>query len=352
MMAVVRLKCTVCKREIEIPENRKGLEIVNNCIITDKCRGKLYRTERLQDYIRGKFPSRVAGLDDYTPRRVLYNHTQAVASTQWFVEHNLGVVPAVEVLINIAAESEDSLLDTPCVLRSDVSNFTQVETTDFTINITGSNTLTITFDDPVSGIAQCIARSSAPVVSEEAIDMEVPTLQLTASGSELTIATLNETIPSSNTLHLTFVYDPPGDALPISYTYAVGSSPSTISPWTDLPPPRTVLIEGNQYKVRSFNAFIPEMANGTIPDGSSFYLSGIDDGTGNSPLPREVSAEEIFILLALSPYEPVDKIVDNLVDLGAVDASNAQASFFHQDRELFAFETVLLSTFPPVREIS
>ena len=82
-MAIVVYKCDVCDREIEILQNPEGLETVGRCVITDGCRGNLYQIDTKQDFIRGKFPETVAGLTDWTQRKVLYDHTQSVATFQW-----------------------------------------------------------------------------------------------------------------------------------------------------------------------------------------------------------------------------------------------------------------------------
>lgn len=341
-MAIIRYKCTTCKREIEIPENKRGLEVINRCVITEDCRGTLYRIDRKQDFIRGEFPPRVPGLTDYTARRVLYNHTQAVAATEWFIEHNLGVAPSVQVLIDVAAESIEEFDDTPCALRATGGNFDQVETTDFTVTITGPNTLTITFTDPVSGLAQMIARSTAPTAVETSEVSEQASFQMT-TGTLLTIATRDSSISSTSSIELDVVYTPPGEVTGVQATYVVPASTNTSSPWSDY---STIQIQGRNYTVRSFDAYIPEMVDGTIPDGSSFYFNQVNDGSN-----RDILSREIVILLAQSPYDNVDKITDRIIDTSRVDATNAALSLFHQNRELYAFTSIISSTFPPIREV-
>jgi len=338
-MAIIRYKCNVCKREIELPENPRGLEVINKCVITDGCRGELYRIARKQDFIRGEFPSSVPGLSDYTARRVLYNHTQAVSATEWFITHNLGVAPSVQVLLNKSSAAVEDVTETPCVLRNATEGFDQVETTDFTIEIISPNELVIRFTDPQSGLAQIIARSTAPVVTEEAVEAETPTFQL-SNDTLITIATLNDTLLPASNISLDVVYTAPGSTSPITENYTVTPVVSTSSPWNDF---TTVLIQGRQYRVRSYDAFITGMVDGTIPDGSSFYFSQVDA--------RAIEPQEIFILLALSPYADVDKVTNQVIDSNRITASNAESSLFHRSRELFAFTPVIVSTFPPIRNI-
>lgn len=343
-VAIIRYKCDTCKREIEIPENRRGLEVINRCVITDKCRGELYKIDRKQDFIRGEFPPKVPGLTDYTQRRVLYNHTQAVAATEWFIEHNLGVAPSVQVVIDRAITTEETQEDIPCALRSDTETFQQVEITDFDVTITGPNTLTITFTDPESGVAQMIARSTAPTAVEASTTTETPTFQVTSTNTLLTIATLNSTITSNQPIGVDIVFTPPGESSLAPISYVAPASVSSDSPWNDFP---TILIQGKQYRVRSFNAFNSGMTDGTIPDGSSFYINQISDGSPK----RDITSREVILLLAQSPYDNIDKITNQLIDANRITAANAELSLFYQDRELFAFTTIISSTFPPIREV-
>ena len=343
-MAVIRYKCNVCKREIDLVENRKGLEVMNRCVITEGCRGKLYRIDRKQDFIRGEFPPKVPGLEDYTQRRVLYNHEQNIKSREWFVEHNLGVAPAVEVLTERVAENSEVYSQTPCELRDDQRNFFLSETTDFTITITSPNTLTITFGEAESGLAQLVARSSAARVVEEAVEEETPVFRLTNNNSLLTIATLNSSIDDASAFDLHITYTAPGDIVPIEKIYTVEANVVATSPWNDF---TNVLIQGRSYKTRSFNTFVSEMSTGEIPDGSSFYFSAVNT-TGT---PRSTRNREIFLLLALDPYANVDKVTDRLIDISAVTEDNAELSFFHRDRELYAFTPVLVPVFPHLREV-
>lgn len=347
-MAIIRFKCTVCKREIEIPENKNGLEVIDRCVITLGCRGSLYRIDRKQDFIRGEFPPSVGGLTDWSSRRALYNHEQTVQSTEWRIVHNMGVSPSVQVLIDRATLIDEET-EVPCQVRTDLETFEQIETLDFSVEIVSTNEIIIRFDSPESGLAQLIARSTAREVAITAVEEEEETFQLT-NDSLLTIATLNTTIPTSISFDININYIPPGESLPITKTYTVGTGlPNVNSSWNDF---NTVLIDGRQYKIRTFDTFISEFADGTIGDGSSFYFGNVSATLLGSPISRLANPREIFILLALSPYANVDKVFNRVVDIQRVTALNAELSFFQQDNELFAFENILLSVFPPIREVT
>ncbi len=349
-MAVIEYKCTVCKRQIEIPENTEGLEVIQRCIITEGCRGELYRIDRKQGIDRGSLPPRVPGLLDYTPRRALFNYTQSVQSRDWFITHNMGVVPSVQVLINTAAEAVSSGEDdTPCVLRGVLDTYDQIETTDFEIEILNANEIVLHFTDPQSGSAQLLARSTAFEITQPATATQPETFQLTSTGSLLSIATLNEVIPEPNDITIEITYRSPDTLTTIVHTYNIGTSANVNSPWDDF---ETILIQGKRYKVRTFDVFISEMADGTLPDGSSFYFSALDIQASGSPPPRDIEPREVFVLLGLDPYANVDKVKDQVIDVSNITAANAELSLFVVDREMFAFDTVIDSTYPPIREVS
>lgn len=349
-MAVIEYKCTACKREIEIPENRLGLEVVQRCIITEGCRGELYRIGRKQDFLRGSLPPRVTGLTDYTARRALYNHTQSVLATDWFITHNMGVVPSIQVLVDSAAATAVETDTTiPCALRGDSEAQTQVETTDFTIEIVNANEIILHFPSPQSGLAQLIARSTAAAVVETSATSTAAQFQLTATNTLLTVATLNEIIPEPNNITLDITYLSPDGITSVVHTYDIGTTANVDSPWDDF---ETILIQGKRYKVRTFDAYIAEMGDGTLPNGSSFYFSSLDIDASGSPGPRGIAGREVYVLLGLDPYTNIDKVKDQVIDASKVTAANAELSLFVSNRELFAFETAIDSTFPPIREIS
>ena len=135
-MSIVVYKCPVCDRTIDIVQNPKGLDTVGRCVITDGCRGKLYQLDFKQDFTRGRFPDAVAGLTDWTQRKVLYDHTQAVSDSVWLIQHDLGVFPSVQVYVNIPSGNDIVL--------------TEVEP--LSINIIDENNLSVTLDRNQSGV--------------------------------------------------------------------------------------------------------------------------------------------------------------------------------------------------------
>lgn len=345
-MAVVVYKCNVCKREIELQRNTKGLESTNHCTITHGCRGELYQTKVLEDFVRGQFPPDVAGLDNWQQRKVLHNHDQTIERMEWNIIHNMGTFPSVQVFVDRPIEGNED-------------NREEIFPTD--IIIINKNSLTLTFDRPWSGIAQLIARSSDPQLLQQR-EFPTPTPETGAVGYQLsnngalTIATRTvdpeygiESDPTFIELELTYI-TPEGNEVPITYT--VDNQPSINSPWVNY---NQVIIKGKVYTVRSFNILVPEITN-PIPDivnNSNFRITGIDrtvvGGSPDTPI-RSLYTGEAFILLATSPYTIVDKVNNQVIDPSLVTSTNNPFSLFYNLGEVYADISIAQTIFPPVRE--
>jgi len=325
-MAVIVYKCSVCDREIELIRNPAGLETVGRCTITDGCRGTLFQIDTKLDFIRGKFPKAVAGLTDWTQRQVLYNHTQSVASTQWIVSHNLGVNPSVQVYGERPSGDEVIL----------------VELVPDSIEIIDENNLLIKLPRAESGTAQCIGRSSRPVIDNvrvEEVVTEIEPFQISAS-SEFTIATIDTT----TNIDLTISFTTP-DGRVVDVVYTVDDTPAIDSPWSDT---NKIYFHGKTYTTRSIDIISKiELTDGTVVDSSSFYIKYIDVGSGN----RSLISEEVIILLANDPYEVLDKQVDKFVDPTLIGSDEASFSFYYENGEFFVYDDLIETVFPHIREI-
>ena len=169
-MAVIKYRCTDCDREIELIERPQSLETIGRCIVTNKCRGNLYRTDRLEDYVVGRFPGDVTGLTNWIQRKVVYDHTQSIADSIWTVVHDLGVNPSVQVIVD-----REEVID-------GVVTATTIEIQPDTVTIIDENTLVLTFDRPESGIAQIVARSTRSTELIEEADPGITYLPVTVDG--------------------------------------------------------------------------------------------------------------------------------------------------------------------------
>lgn len=333
-MAIVVYRCDTCKREIELQRNIEGVEHVGRCNITHGCRGKLYQVDLHPDYIRGSLPDSVSGLDDWRGRKVLHNHQQAVERTEWTIVHNMGVVPSVS-----------AFGDRP--IEGNLKNRVEITPTDTVI--VNDNTIKLVFDRPWSGIAQLVARQSDPdlfkPVIREQVAVESP-LQLSAEG-EITIATKVGTISPTTNIILDITYATPTNT-DLTVQYTADTAPSILSPWVDYD--EGIIVKGSIYTVRSFNALIPEMTTGAILSGSTFKFTGIDTtGTGTATV--AINPGDVLILLADSPFEAVDKIVDRYIDVTDVSASKNPNGFYYNGGEFFADPTVERSVYPHIRSV-
>ncbi len=288
-MAVVGYKCSVCKRTINLVQNKQGLDWIGNCNITLGCRGQLIQQEVYPDYIRGSLPDDVVGLKNWVQRQVLFNFTQVVARQNWIITHNLGVLPSVQVSVNVP---------TP----TDPDNMEQILPTEIIYN--SDDQLTLIFPTAYSGIAQLIGRYSNPDIlnprPRPAPVTSAPTIQLTNQG-EITIATnvntidiplglINPTTGLPNamaglTLSLTYT---PSVGVPATVLYVASNIASELSPWSDA---TRVLFNGKVFTVRTFNV---QTGNVEIANGSAVSLSGINLPTINLTVIAINSAANIF----------------------------------------------------------
>ncbi len=325
-MSIVVYKCPICDRTIDIVRNEQGLETVGRCIITDGCRGQLYQLSVKQDFSRGQFPSAVAGLTDWSQREILYNHIQSVEDSVWLITHNLGVNPSVQVHV-----------DRP---SGDTTVLVEVEPD--SIVIISENVLQVNLSRDESGIAQCIGRSSRPVIKNVRVEEETTTItpfQLSGN-SEISIATLDSS--TNNTFVFTFVTP---DGRTIDLTYIVDDVPSIVSPGSTTD---KVFFHGKSYTVRSFSGIDQVLiTNGSVSDSSSFYIKTVDVGSGARPM----LAEEVIFLLADSPYAETDRIDDRFIDPTVIGADEATFSFFYENGEFYAYDNLIETVFPNIRSI-
>jgi hypothetical protein len=329
-MAIVIYRCDTCRREVELIENKHGLETIQRCVITHGCRGKLFQVNRLEDFSRASIPAEVGGLDDWIPRRVLFNHTQTIENTVWIINHNLGTFPSVSVFV-----------DRPTT--EDPDNREEITPSD--IQIVNTNTILLVFDRPRSGIAQLVARSSDPQLYNPvttATTTQVVPIQITNS-SQLVIATKVKpefNVPSIN-IRLNFLSSSGGSTL---LDFTAGGSASDVTAWGNAD---RVVIKGKVYQVRSMLALTEETTFGTIANGTNFRFEGFDfDGSLNF---NPVASGEIYILLSSSPYASVDKTLDQVIDVTSVTSTLNPFAFYYDTGELFASSAIAQSVFPSVR---
>lgn len=327
-MAVVVYKCDTCKRQIEKKRKPNSLEIIQRCIITEGCRGKLYQVNIFKDYIRGSLPDNVAGLDNWVQRKKLFTYRQTLKRSTWNIEHNLGTVPSVQTYYETT--------------EGDFKPVTPINT-----EIIDQNNVTITFNRSYSGIAQLIARSTegGEVNSSHSQTTTTSNIIMSKSGV-ITIAVPEDNVDivpqngSPNTK--TFLYATFKDNNTINtIDYGVQLATSN-SPWSDF---NQKIIIGNQL----FNIYTlePDTTTDNIPDGSilTFNLHpqqyDLVDNNGQS-------LKKVLVLLANEPQLNFDKITSSYLDITNL-TSNGEA--FIQDNEIFVSEDTLTNIYPPIRPL-
>lgn len=317
-------KCSVCSRSTRVPTNKQGLDLIQRCVITHGCQGKLHRVTLTREINQTPaFPPEVQGVEDWYQRRVLYTHDQPVQSQTWTIKHDLETKPRVHVYVNRIIDGVK----------------TQVTSNDAVEKVIDLNTIQLTFSTAESGTAQCIALSSQNSTNPPAVNPVQPTtpsIQITSDGGELTIATLS----TDPLISITLTYRPAGGAkVNIEYP-RIDTQPSIGSPWSNV---RNVLVNGRKYTVRTLNLTTTPLAPayfaaGDIPAGSTFYVSAI------SGAPPAVGS--CIILLGTAPYGTVDKTYTSYIDPAYVSKGSPQ--LFYDTGKGFAFTSIVRPTYPPV----
>lgn len=354
-MAVVVYQCDTCKREIYRTQNVQGIDIVGRCVITNGCKGKLLQIEVKPSHAVGHSVPPVIGLQDWTPRKILFTHTQAFAKKQWVINHNMNGIP----IVNVFRQNDDGSL----------TEITPVE-----ITFPSSDSVRIVFATAIAGVAQLLMRSSMsdqaittvkPRVIEEEYDANHFVLsesQYLTNGpetyGELTIATRIATRDNPSfgfdpykEIHIQPVYLSPATlqwlpTTPILTFRAINNTPvdTASSPWAGV---TKVVVSGAQYVVRSANIHtnVGTVTSLGIPEGSPVFFKVVNaDGATERILQRG----EMLGLLADSPFLTVDRIFDRYVDLYQITEANAPKQMVYNDLNWRINPSLITKTYPNI----
>lgn len=322
-MAIVTFECDVCKRTIDKVQNKKGLEVIGRCVITEGCKGKLHRIGFSADHITGQQTPSVDGLTDWSQRKVLYTHYQNTLSDSWKVKHYLNNDPNVEVFIQTSTIYPDQISE--IIPESIVYD--------------NENELTVNLASRYKGIAQCIVLSTSKSEYTAESVSSIAALQATTN-SELTIATLN----SDPTLEVTLTFlSPKNLAVITTKTYTFDDTPGVNSTWKSGTTSK-VLINGKIYTVRSHSIDSNDLVQNGVENGTPFYVSDVN---GSEPV-----SKESFILLTNSPYESVDINTSQIIDVSSINVSTAATAFYYNRQEFYAYENTTESIYPPIRKLN
>lgn len=311
-------ECDTCKRRTRVPTNRVGLDIIQRCVITSNCQGKLHRIILSKDINdTPAFPPEVVGVQDWFQRKVLYTHEQTVQSAKWIVKHDLANKPNLYVYIKKYVNG----------VLSDV------ETTAFTSTVIDLNTIQLTFAQAERGLVQCITSASQNSTNQSAtagVAVADSSIQISTSG-EITIATLDD----AEYVNVMLTFNSPSSTDPVIVQYLAVGTPSVNSPWAGAD---YVVINGKQYRVRSFNIVTTQLAppyftSGAIASGSSITVS-----TG-------YKVGDAVLLLANAPYAAADRVHNK-----CIDAATAQTGAYlvYNEGTVYADPLVVKNIYPPI----
>jgi len=335
-MAVVLYRCDVCKREKEYVRIIDGIENINRCTITHGCRGSLYQIDLMSDFTQAGVSTPVFGLDEWLPRRVLYDHTQVIARSTWTIPHNLGTTPAISVFVNIPTET-------------DINNMVEISPTD--VIIVDSNNIMLVFDRQWSGVAQLVARQSPPdILSSTTIESaSIRSRRQISIGGEITIATRVPTIGTCANVGIMVSFTTAtGNTEQHLYSNVSESLLNSVSPWSDFD---SVVIKGKIYTVRSYQGIYQSIQDDIVGNGSTFTYDTITECSGSPPNTRSIEKNEVLLLMSNPPFATVDKDTGIYVDVTDITPTMNQFALVYDNGEFFIDEAAIKTIYPAIRNI-
>lgn len=316
-------QCDKCTRKVRVLTNKYGIDTLSRCNITLNCRGSLRQIKQLSLINNTpQFAPEVNGVQDWFQRRIFYQFTQSLQSNVWTINHNLANNPIITAYVY-------GVVDNQTVLIQD---------SNFTTQLIDSNTTQITFTRPVSGIAHAVTLSSQKGNIATPIVLD-PQFQITNDSGDITVAVrVSGDAPdswSADSININIKYATPNGTT-IEYL-KVQRSPSIVSPWIGV---KRIVANGKIYMVHSFNLTTQPPADsvfqaGTILNGTQFNITQLNG--------VNISNGDILILLADSPYTPVDRSI-----LTFIDAGRADVIMTYDSGTASVPVTAITNTYPPI----
>lgn len=349
-MATIQYKCNICEREIELLEQTQGLTVFSKCIITNGCKGKLNKLKRNPDSKRESFPDPIGNLIDYIPRNAFHEHEQILQNNIWRITHNLKVVPLLQVYIN------------------DNNNLKFVKSDNYQIVVIDKNTIELRFPNVFSGIAQCISRSTVHEynLSNKTVENQ---FQVTKNGlfvfafpkfiTHFTVPPIDPNIPlpintetPSRPIRLEISLIQPNKE-EVLCTELIPDIINNNTPWSGW---NEILVRKRRnynIKVKSIFDFkrtlqLDTINKNDIENGTQIRFLRVDYGTG---VLQPIEQDDILLLISNSPHEPVDKIKNQIIDVGNVIFSKNDF-FVYNDGEVFTSFNNLESTYPIIQRVN
>lgn len=370
-------ECDVCNRRTRVATSSEGIDVVQRCIITKECTGKLHKVTDIRDInATSSFPPEVAGVQDWFQRRVLYNHTQNIKSSTWTIQHNLQNKPVVYVYTTKQTTAATSFISNAAVGQtmyksdnstssvagypsaaglykfngttwvsvngiipqgilqsSNIFQYLQLNQ-NYPFSVIDNNTISVSFDDPQSGLVQCVTSASQVNEIVSVASTTVSDIQITHNG-ELTLATKNSGSVIAVAINLKSAVLSRG----VDVVYpGVDSVPSVNSPWVGT---KSIFVNNNTYTVRSFDIISVNL--------SGVMASGVVDPTHAQLSFTNFSSDvgQNYILLGKLPYGATDRLYDQYIDIASLSKVNPQ--IYYKDGEMYVTANVVTSPFPYIQ---
>lgn len=298
--------CDTCKKAINITQDNDVVLNPIRCVITKGCRGLLSSTNSItvnpDQYLQMKVDSTA-----WIQVPVLYQHNQTVARKNWIVSHNLNAQPMVQVYVGGSTEPAD--IDT------------------YTVTYTSSTTLTVAFNTPTAGIAECQVRANTLPVVPKTTTASTANF-LVSPNSVLTLA-----IAATSVTFALATYVDSSTPVASSIVTVGNTSARFASPWRNS---SMVLINGRRY-------YICDVALQNVPSVTGTYSASFTilntDGT-----PFNLGAA--YVLLSRDPYEAQsDRILNSCLDVASL--SNPQDTVY-TSVNLYCLEDLVQPIYPPI----
>jgi hypothetical protein len=309
----VQYKCNVCNRTIDVPENKRGLDVFGNCIITKQCKGALFFVKNKPNILRNLDPE-PSEYDDWVYDPQIVTFTQNHARSIWKFKHTLTAVPSLSVYIWTVDSNNKPIA---------------VQYTDNLYTYTFDNQyLELKFTSKVSGMVQCVVRNTTAVLQQPKIDDTF--VKVTTSGLvTVAVHTHNKLFVAGDTDPITGITQLHSNALSIllnevQVDYDLGSNDPSQA-WGNI---SQIFMYGNTYNISTFNV-IADMSS-SIHNYSAY---------------RYVGEDPTMYILTSKSNNFVDKVYDKAINMFELTVTNN----YIKNNELYVSPSIIRDCYPHIK---
>lgn len=339
-MSTIRYQCDTCKRKIDVLENQSGMTTFGKCIITSRCKGNLYKLMRNPENIR-EFLDEPSDprIQNYFPRKLFFEHVQNIPKDAWEIRHNLGVEPAITVFDTSDSSSE------PVIINQN----------NYTITIIDNNTIELKFNTNKQGIAHCIARSTTPLETPVVDAMGEEARRVTNSGI-MNLGILQrirtddgqifDSMDSNFELQFDVSVKEPNENETFCKEIVTHGGKGAWGDWN------SILAR----KRRSYNIMHLDINSMVIIQDLYDSINDIPNGTQlkiisasyNGMSFEDIRSKNIIGLLSNAPHSNMDKVLNEIYDIGDISRSVINNTYEFINGELHILETQMEVIYPEI----